>query len=85
MGRCLLGPLRGPRGSGWWIGLKVMPTQSSGSRVAWPERPESTHPGHSAGRMSVPKAVTRCAIARDRWHNVHGGAIIGTSVGFRRR
>jgi hypothetical protein len=35
--------------------------------------------------MSVPKAVTRCAIARDRWHNVHGGAITASSVGFRRR
>jgi hypothetical protein len=33
----------------------------------------------------APKAVTRCAIARDRWHNVHGGAITASSVGSRRR
>ena len=33
----------------------------------------------------VLRAVTGCAVAQGRWHNIHGGAITAGSVGFRRR
>jgi hypothetical protein len=33
-------------------------------------------------RSRKPSLVVR---SRDRWHNVHGGAITASSVGFRRR
>ena len=50
------------QGSGSWIGLKVVPTQSSGSRVGRPKRPDSIQSGPSV-RNTSPRDTTAIDIA----------------------